>query len=246
MAAVSRDVHHDGSTSGVSMPTAVALVFVLLIVVAYLAAKSQGALDPMRGAIHERSTRRRGAGLEPRELNSIIITKYKAAHQAISVKGPPLLAVVEEEDAQAPAPTEHTASTAKEKRSGRQWIITRLRNALQVLSKFAFCVRYMRERPPQSCSICTEDFRVGDDVRRLLCTHIFHPRCIDPWLRGFAVTCPLWQVNPFLLIVSSAMVWANKRYLCLPSRIDVTAESAALRLSKPRAAVARLCHYVTR
>ncbi|KAM0521450.1 hypothetical protein ACHAP9_005136 [Verticillium nonalfalfae] len=32
------------------------------------------------------------------------------------------------------------------------------------------------------CTICTEDFNVGEDVRVLPCNHKYHPGCIDPWL----------------------------------------------------------------
>lgn len=42
------------------------------------------------------------------------------------------------------------------------------------------------------CSICTEDFEVGVDVRVLPCNHKFHPPCIDPWLINVSGTCPLW------------------------------------------------------
>ncbi len=42
------------------------------------------------------------------------------------------------------------------------------------------------------CSICTEDFTVGEDVRVLPCDHKFHPPCIDPWLIKVSGTCPLW------------------------------------------------------
>ena len=42
------------------------------------------------------------------------------------------------------------------------------------------------------CSICTEDFTVGEDVRVLPCDHKFHPPCIDPWLINISGTCPLW------------------------------------------------------
>jgi hypothetical protein len=56
--------------------------------------------------------------------------------------------------------------------------------------------------PPQSeaevlecnlgCSICTEDFAMGEDVRVLPCHHQYHPACIDPWLLNVSGTCPLW------------------------------------------------------
>lgn len=42
------------------------------------------------------------------------------------------------------------------------------------------------------CSICTEDFTVGEDVRVLPCNHKFHPNCVDPWLVNVSGTCPLW------------------------------------------------------
>jgi hypothetical protein len=46
----------------------------------------------------------------------------------------------------------------------------------------------------KTCSICTEDFVEGRNVRVLPCRHIYHRRCIDPWLLDFAGTCPLWYV----------------------------------------------------
>lgn len=42
------------------------------------------------------------------------------------------------------------------------------------------------------CSICTEDFTMGEDVRVLPCDHKFHPQCVDPWLVNVSGTCPLW------------------------------------------------------
>ncbi|RZC51010.1 hypothetical protein C5167_019439 [Papaver somniferum] len=32
------------------------------------------------------------------------------------------------------------------------------------------------------CSICHEEWRAGDDVRRTACGHEFHPSCIETWL----------------------------------------------------------------
>lgn len=42
------------------------------------------------------------------------------------------------------------------------------------------------------CTICTEEFEPGQDVRVLPCDHKFHPACIDPWLLNVSGTCPLW------------------------------------------------------
>ncbi|KID96784.1 Zinc finger, RING/FYVE/PHD-type, partial [Metarhizium majus ARSEF 297] len=45
------------------------------------------------------------------------------------------------------------------------------------------------------CSICTEDFTVGEDVRVLPCNHHFHPHCVDPWLVNVSGTCPLCRLD---------------------------------------------------
>ncbi|KAL5113545.1 hypothetical protein ACEQ8H_008584 [Pleosporales sp. CAS-2024a] len=45
------------------------------------------------------------------------------------------------------------------------------------------------------CSICTEDFEKGQDLRVLPCDHKFHPECVDPWLLNVSGTCPLCRVD---------------------------------------------------
>ena len=43
----------------------------------------------------------------------------------------------------------------------------------------------------EECCICQEDFILGSKVSHLLCKHLFHPHCINPWIieRG-NTTCP--------------------------------------------------------
>lgn len=45
------------------------------------------------------------------------------------------------------------------------------------------------------CSICTEDFNKGEEVRVLPCNHKFHPVCVDPWLLNVSGTCPLCRID---------------------------------------------------
>ncbi|KAL7795184.1 hypothetical protein V8C37DRAFT_408860 [Trichoderma ceciliae] len=45
------------------------------------------------------------------------------------------------------------------------------------------------------CSICTEDFTEGEDMRVLPCNHQYHPNCIDPWLINVSGTCPLCRLD---------------------------------------------------
>lgn len=45
------------------------------------------------------------------------------------------------------------------------------------------------------CSICTEDFALGEELRVLPCNHKFHPFCVDPWLLNVSGTCPLCRID---------------------------------------------------
>lgn len=55
-----------------------------------------------------------------------------------------------------------------------------------------------------ACSVCTDDFTKGQDVRVLPCNHKFHPECIDPWLLNVSGTCPLWYVSFLELLFLSS------------------------------------------
>jgi len=41
------------------------------------------------------------------------------------------------------------------------------------------------------CSVCMDDFQVGDSVRQLPCEHFFHPDCIIPWLNIVSILLEL-------------------------------------------------------
>ena len=41
-----------------------------------------------------------------------------------------------------------------------------------------------------SCTVCQEDFNTEDSVRLLPCEHIYHPDCIDDWLKEHSYKCP--------------------------------------------------------
>lgn len=42
---------------------------------------------------------------------------------------------------------------------------------------------------PDKCSVCQEEFKSGDRIRRLPCDHTFHLSCVDKWL-GIHNQCP--------------------------------------------------------
>ncbi|KAJ3078761.1 hypothetical protein HDU99_000390 [Rhizoclosmatium hyalinum] len=64
------------------------------------------------------------------------------------------------------------------------------------------------------CSVCLEDFVEYEVLRELPCKHLFHRRCIDPWL-GRSSLCPTCRFNALRkircsqAIVSSSSVNAD-------------------------------------
>lgn len=51
------------------------------------------------------------------------------------------------------------------------------------------------ELPDESCSICLEDFKTGDNIKKLNCTHIFHKECLEPWLNDNNRNCPMCRTD---------------------------------------------------
>lgn len=50
------------------------------------------------------------------------------------------------------------------------------------------------EKEKEACSICLDDFEETARVRLLVCSHIFHVKCIDVWAQTNA-KCPLCKKN---------------------------------------------------
>uniref|UniRef100_A0A453F9Z0 RING-type domain-containing protein n=1 Tax=Aegilops tauschii subsp. strangulata TaxID=200361 RepID=A0A453F9Z0_AEGTS len=47
-----------------------------------------------------------------------------------------------------------------------------------------------REKDDEECCICLAQYREKEEVRQLPCTHMFHLKCVDRWLRIIS-SCPL-------------------------------------------------------
>eukprot|EP00123_Amoebidium_parasiticum_P020203 comp44865_c0_seq1/m.47523 comp44865_c0_seq1/g.47523 ORF comp44865_c0_seq1/g.47523 comp44865_c0_seq1/m.47523 type:complete len:190 (-) comp44865_c0_seq1:897-1466(-) len=43
----------------------------------------------------------------------------------------------------------------------------------------------------KTCSICLEDFVESDKLHWLPCSHVFHAACIDEWIKGNHLACPV-------------------------------------------------------
>ena len=59
---------------------------------------------------------------------------------------------------------------------------------LQTLDQEA--VADLKERSQATCNICLEDLAIGQNTRKLHCSHAFHRECIDHWLLQVA-SCPI-------------------------------------------------------
>lgn len=46
----------------------------------------------------------------------------------------------------------------------------------------------------QSCTICQEDFKQNETIKKLPCDHYFHANCILPWLQSQS-TCPICRAG---------------------------------------------------
>ena len=52
------------------------------------------------------------------------------------------------------------------------------------------CYTYLKPKNEEDvCSICLVAVKKGDKVYELACKHLFHPKCINPWLEKSTV-CP--------------------------------------------------------
>jgi hypothetical protein len=43
----------------------------------------------------------------------------------------------------------------------------------------------------KTCSICLDDYCLGEYKKTLKCSHIFHKKCIDRWFKKDHLECPL-------------------------------------------------------
>ena len=51
------------------------------------------------------------------------------------------------------------------------------------------------ELPDNICSVCLDEFKEDDILKKLNCEHIFHKDCLEPWLNNNNRNCPLCRTD---------------------------------------------------
>lgn len=51
-----------------------------------------------------------------------------------------------------------------------------------------------KHKHPAECELCLGVFKAGDELMRLPCMHVFHVKCVGPWL-GRSSFCPVCQTD---------------------------------------------------
>ncbi|KAK8078536.1 hypothetical protein PG996_004706 [Apiospora saccharicola] len=175
--------------AGVGIALAIALAIILMI------ARSSGSFGTL-GALREttnRSSRKHARGLDSTIVNSFPIIQYRQQKNASdkTVRRSQRLSIDEE-----------AGRSRKSLSQTDRWRCL-LASLWIPVRKITLGRPRTRRGQETSCSICTDDFEDGVEVRKLPCGHIFHPTCVDQWLAEFGVTCPVWQVSPAHLYIPS-------------------------------------------
>ncbi|KAK8135063.1 hypothetical protein PG984_007075 [Apiospora sp. TS-2023a] len=183
-----RDPNATVNTGSVAAGVSIALAIALAVI--FVIARSSGSFGTL-GALREttnRSSRKHARGLDSTVVNSFPIIQYQQQKHASdrTVRRSQRLSIDEE--------------------AGRSWnSLSHADRRRGLLTSLWIPVRKITLGRPRtrrgqetSCTICTDEFDDGVEVRKLPCGHIFHPTCVDQWLAEFGVTCPVWQVSPLI------------------------------------------------
>lgn len=148
-----------------------------------------------------RARQSRARGLARAMLDSLPIVKFGEREEAkpgdLEMDGTVAAVVsgeartVGDDQSRAPASPEEPSSEARDATHTRESV----EGGIAAATELTRSTSTTADRDAQGCSICTEDFELGQDQRVLPCNHRFHPACVDPWLLNISGTCPLCRID---------------------------------------------------
>ena len=69
-----------------------------------------------------------------------------------------------------------------------------INNLREILEEKEITQSILEKGEQKNCSICLEDFVVGDKIIYLPCFHYYHSKCIDTWVKN-SDKCPLCNLE---------------------------------------------------
>ncbi|KAI1781123.1 hypothetical protein F4818DRAFT_398035 [Hypoxylon cercidicola] len=181
----------------------ITLLFLIIIATGAIRAHRHPERYGPRASYGGRPRQSRAKGLARAVLETLPIIKFGDPQPAKPDPENELESISGDAQQHTTAPTPHEATssdvaserTAKGKEKDAPVTATELPTASSSASDENRGNDEETEQEHLGCSICTEDFTVGQDVRVLPCDHKFHPQCIDPWLVNVSGTCPLCRLD---------------------------------------------------
>ncbi|WVQ82327.1 hypothetical protein IAT38_004455 [Cryptococcus sp. DSM 104549] len=78
--------------------------------------------------------------------------------------------------------------------AGPQGPVPANETVIQGLPRSTFDEKSLAASTYKDCPVCKDDYEVGQEVMKVPCGHIFHPDCLQPWLRQNG-TCPVCRFS---------------------------------------------------
>ncbi len=77
-------------------------------------------------------------------------------------------------------------------------LVTQIHNNKETVKDQLKKIKYHRVKDnllETSCSICIDNFQLGEYQRTLCCSHVFHKKCIDRWFKKNKTDCPMCRTK---------------------------------------------------
>ncbi|KAI0205506.1 hypothetical protein F4808DRAFT_236332 [Astrocystis sublimbata] len=203
---------HPGSTSAIAMSILysitglITLLFLLIIATGAVRAHRNPERYGPRAGVNGRPRRSRARGLAMAMLETLPIVKFgenddRKHDEETALEGASSRVQTELQNVPHGEPQNSPNHDAAPESSSEAAKKASLQNGPEIAHAETVATSDNAKQEPTpveenpGCSICTEDFTKGEDVRVLPCDHKFHPACVDPWLVNVSGTCPLCRLD---------------------------------------------------